>query len=321
MTWEQIPGRGTFEVSQAAVIENARKATAKGKIHAISLTDNPGGTPAMSPEIFCAEIKKTGIEPLVHFAMRDKNRNECESLLYGLAGIGVKNLLVLTGDYPTSTGFQGKAKPVFDLDSVQALQLIDALNKGLEDDSTGKKNILKPTDFFAGAVISPFKQTEAELMGQYFKLKKKIKAGAKFIVTQVGYDARKLQELILWAKINDYQIPFIANIYILPYGAGKTMNANRIPGCIVTDKLLAKLAEERTMPDKGKTARMDRAAKMYAIAKGLGFKGVHIGGQGTTYETVEYIIDKGEELAPQWEEFTSAFDFPAKRWFLSIRKR
>lgn len=320
VTWEQIPGRGAFEDSQAAVLENARKAAEKGKIHAVSLTDNPGGTPAISPEMFCAEIIKAGIEPLVHFAMRDKNRNECESLLYGLAGTGVRNLLVLTGDYPTSAGLQGKAKPVFDLDSVQALQMIDELNNGLEDDSTGKKNILKPTDFFAGAVISPFKQTEAELLCQYYKLKKKIKAGAKFIVMQVGYDVRKLQELILWAKINDYRVPLIANIYILPYSAGKTMNANRIPGCIVTDKLLAKLAEERTAPDKGKAARLDRAAKMYAIAKGLGFKGVHIGGQGKTYEIVDYIIDKGEELSPRWREFTGEFDFPQKDGFYLFEK-
>ena len=320
VTWEQVPGRGAFEDSQAAVIENARKAAAKGKIHAISLTDNPGGTPAISPEMFCAEIIKTGIEPLMHFAMRDKNRNECESLLYGLAGIGVKNLLMLTGDYPTSAGFQGKAKPVFDLDSVQALQMINVLNKGLEDDSTGKKNILKPTDFLAGAVISPFKQTEAEMMGQYYKLKKKVEAGAKFIVAQVGYDARKLQELILWAKISDCPIPFIANVYIVPYSAGKTMNANRIPGCIVTDKLLAKLAEERTAPDKGRAARLDRAAKMYAIAKGLGFRGVHIGGHGATYEMVEYIIDQGEELAPNWAEFIHEFDFPQKGGFYLFEK-
>ena len=77
--------------------------------------------------MFCAEIKKLGIEPLVHFALRDKNRNECESLLHGLTALGVRNLLILTGDYPASTGFKGKGKPVFDLDSVQALQLIEVI--------------------------------------------------------------------------------------------------------------------------------------------------------------------------------------------------
>ena len=216
ITWEQIPGRGAFEVSQEEVIENARKAASKGKIHAISMTDNPSGSPAISPEMLSAEIKKLGIEPLVHFALRDKNRNECESLLHGLSSLNVKNLLILTGDYPASTGFKGKGKPVFDLDSVQGLQLVEALNAGLEYDALGKKAILTPTDFFTGAAISPFKQTEEELMGQYYKLKKKIDAGAKFIITQVGYDARKLHELMQWLKINNYQTPLMANIYILP---------------------------------------------------------------------------------------------------------
>jgi methylenetetrahydrofolate reductase (NADPH) len=320
ITWEQIPGRGAFEISSEEVIENARKAADKGKIHAISLTDNPSGIPAMSPEMFCAEIKKQGIEPLVHFALRDRNRNECESLLYGLSVLGVRNLLILTGDYPATAGFKGKGKPVFDLDSVQALQLIEVLNAGLEDDSKGKKNVLMPTDFFAGSVISPFKQTEAELMGQYYKLKKKIEAGAKFVIMQVGYDARKLHELIQWEKVNDYHTPLLANIYILPHGGAKAMNANQIPGCVVTDKLMAKLDEERNAKDKGKEARLNRAAAMYAIARGMGFSGAHIGGQRVTYDMVEYVINRGEELLPSWKGLVAEFDFPQKDGFYLFEK-
>ena len=56
-------------------------------------------------------------------------------------------------------------------------------------------------------------------------------------------------------RLMNYHTPLMANIYILPYSAGKTMNANRIPGCIVTDKLLAKLEEERNAPDKGKVSQ------------------------------------------------------------------
>ena len=320
ITWEQIPGRGAFEAGQEEVIENARKAAGKSKIHAISLTDNPSGIPAVSPEMFCLEIKKLGIEPLVHFALRDKNRNECESLLHGISSLNVRNLLILTGDHPAPTGFKGTGKPVFDLDSVQGLQLVEALNAGLEYDFLGKKSILMPTDFFAGSVISPFKQTEAELMGQYYKLKKKIEAGSKFIVTQVGYDARKLHELVQWQKINNYHIPMMANIYILPYGTGRIMNANQIPGCVVTDKLLKQLDEERTAKDKGKTARLDRAAKMYAIARGLGYSGAHIGGHGASYEMVEYIINKGEELTLQWPELVTEFNFPQKDGFYLFEK-
>jgi methylenetetrahydrofolate reductase (NADPH) len=320
VTWELIPGRGAFEVTQQEVIENAHKAAIKGKIHAISLTDNPGGAPAISPEMFAAEIKRAGVEPLVHVALRDKNRNESESILHGLSMLHVKNLLILTGDYPSSAGFHGTAKPVFDLDSVHGLQLVEALNKGLEYEALGKKIFITPTDFFPGAAISPFKQTEAELMGQYYKLKMKIDAGAKFLVTQVGYDARKFHELLQWLRINNYNTPVMANIFILPYGAGRAMNTNKIPGCVVTDKLLAKLDEERKEQDKGKGARLDRAAKMYAFAKGMGYHGAHIGGHGITCDMVEYIIDKGEEFASNWEELVAEFDFTQKDGFYLFQK-
>lgn len=317
ITWEQIPGRGALETSQEEAMENARRAVSKGKgkLHGVSVTDNPGGNPAISTEMLCTEIKKLGIEPLVHIALRDKNRNEVESLLSGLAANDVRNLLMLTGDYPEASAFDSKPKPVFDIDSVQALQLIQKMNRGIEYENMGKIANLKPTDFFAGAAVSPFKAFESELMGQYFKLKKKIESGAKFIVLQVGYDVRKMHEVLTWLKVHEYPVPLLANIYVLPYGAAKTMNAGSIPGCVVTDKLLAKLDEERTAKDKGKQARLDRAAKMYALAKGLGYAGAHIGGHGISYDSVEYIITKGEELVPKWQEFLPEFDFPQNHGF------
>ena len=320
ITWEQIPGRGAFEMQQEELIENARRASEGGRIHAVSVTDNPGGNPAISTEILCTEVKKLGIEPLVHLAFRDKNRNQCESLLYGLAALGVRNLLMLTGDYPSSGGFQGRSKPVFDLDSVQGLQLVEMMNAGMEHEAMRRKTVLSPTDFFVGVAASPFKQQEAELMGQYYKLKKKIEAGAKFIITQVGYDARKLHELIQWLRVNGYDVPALVNIYTLPQGAARTMNANQIPGCVVTDKLLGELAKEREAKDKGRSARLDRAAKTYAIAKGMGYAGAHIGGHGMTYENVEYIIDKGEELSSNWQELVAEFDFPQKNGFYIFQK-
>lgn len=320
ITWEQVPGRGAFEMQQEKLIEDARRAASKGRIHAVSVTDNPGGNPAISTEMLCTEVRKLGIEPLVHLAFRDKNRNQCESLLYGLAALGVRNLLLLTGDYPSSGGFEGRAKPVFDLDSVHGLQLVEEINRGMEHEVMGRKATLAPTDFFAGASVSPFKQTEPELMGQYYKLKKKIEAGAKFIITQLGYDARKFHEILLWLKLNGYNIPVLANIYVLPYGAAKTMAANQIPGAVVTDKLLAEIGQERKAEDKGRSARLLRAAKMYAMAKGMGFAGAHIGGHGLTYEMLEYIMDKGEELTPNWRDFVAEFDYPQPNGFYFFEK-
>jgi methylenetetrahydrofolate reductase (NADPH) len=320
VTWEQIPGRGAFEIQQEQVFDNIRKAAEMGKIHAISVTDNPGGNPAISTEMLCAEVKRVGTEPLVHLACRDKNRSQIESMLYGLAASGVRNILALTGDYPSPEGFEGRPKPVFDVDSVNVVRLAEAMNRGLEHFTMGKKVTLAPTDLFVGVCVSSFKKLESELSAQYYKLKKKVEAGAKFIIIQVGYDARKFHEVLQWLRVNHYDVPVLANIYVLPLGAAKLMNGNKIPGCVVTDKLVSELAEEAKAPDKGKAARLLRSAKLYAIAKGMGYAGAHIGGHGITSDMVEYIMTKGEELSKDWEKLISEFDYPQPEGFYLFEK-
>ena len=320
VTWEQIPGRGAFEIQQEQVFDNIRKAAELGKIHAISVTDNPGGNPAISTEMLCAEVKRVGTEPLVHLACRDKNRSQIESMLYGLAASGVRNILALSGDYPSPEGFEGKPKPVFDMDPVNVARLVEAMNSGLEHHAMGKKVVLAPTDLFVGVCVSPFKQVEPEVMAQYFKLKKKIEAGAKFIITQIGYDARKYHELLQWLRVNHFDVPVLVNVYVLPYSTAKLMNSNKIPGCVVTDKLVSELAEEAKAPDKGKAGRLLRSAKLYAIAKGMGYAGAHIGGHGITSDMVEYIITKGEELSRDWEKLVPEFDYPQPEGFYFFEK-
>ncbi|MRR16436.1 MAG: methylenetetrahydrofolate reductase [Deltaproteobacteria bacterium] len=314
VTWELVPGRGAKESTQDRALAQAAQAAAGGKVQALTLTDNPGGTPAMSADFMGVEILQLGIEPLVHFTCKDKNRNQIESQLYALDRTGVRNLLVMSGDYPVS-GYHGRPAPVFDLDPVHVLQLIKDMNRGLA--YPGVKGVVRhqPSDFFAGAVVSPFKATEAEQMSQYFKLQKKIEAGAQFIVTQLGYDARKFHEVLLFMKQNNFNVPLIGNIYILPFGAARMMNRNDLPGSVVTDKLLAQLDQERKDPDKGEGARILRAARMYAIMKGMGFAGVHIGGHNIAYGQVEEIIRLGETLASEWLHLIQYFDYPIDNGF------
>ncbi|MGB9840755.1 methylenetetrahydrofolate reductase C-terminal domain-containing protein [Thermovenabulum sp.] len=319
ITWELVPGRGAFEKNQEEVLMAAEQAAKGGKIHAITLTDNPGGNPAILADYLALEIIKKGIEPLVHFTCKDRNRNQIESQLYALDRMGIRNLLVMTGDYPV-TGYKGRPMPVFDLDPVHVLELISKMNNGLEYPGIKGTVKHKPSDFFAGAVVSPFKATEAEQMVQYYKLKKKIEVGAQFIVTQLGYDARKFHEVIQYIRQQGWDIPVIGNIYVLPIGTAKAMNKNKIPGCVVTDKLVAELEKEAQAPDKGYKACLDRAAKMYAFMKGMNFDGVHIGGHNLKYEDVEYIIEKGEELSANWMDYIHEFDYPIPGGFYYYEK-
>ncbi|HSW57658.1 MAG TPA: methylenetetrahydrofolate reductase C-terminal domain-containing protein [Dehalococcoidales bacterium] len=320
VTWEQIPGPGAFEFRQETVLENARKAAAANRVCAISIVDNPGGNPAIATEILCSEIRKYGIEPMVHLAFRDRNRNQIESLLFQLAALDVNNLLVLSGDYPSQSGFAGTSKPVFDVDSVNGLQLIQAMNQGLEHDILRRKTRLAPTNFFTGVAFNPNKQQEAEVMGQYYKLKKKIAAGADFAILQIGYDARKMHEVKLWLEQQQHRLPVLTSIQVLTYSTAKSMHANRVPGCVVTDQLLNQIAEENRLPDKGRAARIMRAAKMLAISKGMGFKGTCISGHSLKYDEVEEVLERGNTLVPQWKDLIREFDFPQKQGFYYFEK-
>lgn len=314
ITCEFVPGRGKEGPSlDAAVLFSKEVAGTTPKIHAVSLTDNPGGNPAITPDALAPEIQKNGIDALVHFSCRDINRNAMESRLMALSRAGINNLLVITGDYPAG-GFEGNAAKVFDLDSVQAIKYVKALNAGLEIPGMKKGTVTKlpPTQFLVAAAVSPFKFTEAELLPQYFKMEKKIAAGADVIIPQLGYDMRKFLEVKRYLNSRGLKTPVLGNVYVLSYGAAKTMNAGLVPGCVVTDELVRILEEESKDPDKGKKKRLERAAKMVAAFKGMGFNGVHIGGFALKTEDFRYIINRAVELEPQWEQFIPELCFSRK---------
>jgi len=315
-TLELVPGRG----ARGKVIEDtmgmAEKAVQGGKIHALSITDNAGGHPALFPNVLGREICNLGMNPLIHFTCKDKNRNQIESILYALDRIGIENLLVMTGDYPLY-GFEGKAKPVYDLDSVQLLHLIKNMNEGkcIDGKAPGGGAECPPTRFLKGCAVSPFKMQEAEVLAQYFKLYKKAKAGADFVITQVGYDARKFDELLRFMQQQGIQVPIIGNVYVLNRPVARVMNKGDVPGCVVTDTLYRIIEQESKAPDKGKTARLTRAAKLIAVLKGIGYQGVHIGGPNIKYEDVEWVIGKSKEFSANWQDWVREFSFPQENGF------
>jgi len=315
-TLELVPGRGARGKVFEDTMRMAEKAIQGGKIHALSITDNAGGHPALFPNVLGREICGMGMNPIIHFTCKDKNRNQIESILYALDRIGIENLLVMTGDYPLY-GFEGKAKPVYDLDSIQLLHLIKTMNEGkcIDGKAPGGGTECLPTHFLKGCAVSPFKMQEAEVLAQYFKLVKKAKAGADFIITQVGYDARKFDEVLRFLRQQGIQVPIIGNVYVLNRPVAKVMNRGDVPGCVVTDPLYRMIEEESKAADKGKTARLTRAAKLIAVLKGIGYQGVHIGGPNLKYEDVEWMIEKAKEFSPVWDSLVKEFSFPQQDGF------
>ena len=308
VTCELVPGRGSCEANQAKDLEEGVRIWQTGRVHALSITDNPGGNPALLAECFAGDLMRQGITPLVHFSCKDRNRNQSQSQLYALQRQGMENLLVMSGDYPVS-GWKGRPRPVFDLDPVQLLGLIGDMNRGLAYATPRGEAYDQPSGFFAGAVVSPFKWTEAETVTQYAKLEKKLHAGAAFIIAQVGYDARKMEELMWFLRDSGSPVPVLANVYVMTLGAAKAMSRGSVPGCFVSDPFLRVLEEEGKAEDKGRQTRYLRAAKMVAVARGLGYAGVHIGGPGLTAEALEAILDGADELQGQWRDWAKELSF------------
>ena len=300
VTVEMIPGRGANEASQQHEMETMRQVYATGRVHAISITDNPSGNPAIMADAIAREFESEGICALTHFTCKDRSRNQVQGQLYALQRDGLENLLFMTGDCQTS-GWKGTSRPNFDLDSVTIQMLAADMNDGLVVQTRKGEMREEKANFFAGGCVNPFKYRTGEIIPQYLKAEKKIIAGAKFLITQLGYDSAKMKELQTYLRGRGYDTPLIANIFLLTRGAAKLMQSGDIAGTYVSDELMAKLEEEAKAEDKGRGARIERAAQMIAIAKGMGYQGVHIGGFGLDADMVVKLLDRSEELLDQWE--------------------
>jgi len=302
VTCELVPGRGFRGKEIDSVFTFSEAARASGLVHAVSLTDNAGGNPAILTDAIARELAQAGVEVIMHFSLKDTNRAMVESRAWALARQGIRNLLVLSGDYPVE-GALGLPQPVFDLDSVGALGLLKRMNRGLEITARGKTRTLEKTDFFLGAVASPFKWREALLYGQYAKLVKKVHSGAQFIITQLGYDSWKHVEFISHARRNlGIHAALLGSVYVLTAGAARIMRKGEVPGCYVGPELLAQVEREAEFPDKGRRARRERAALQVATLKGLGYQGAHIEGLSLQFEEVQEILGRARELQSYWRD-------------------
>jgi len=187
----------------------------------------------------CSLLKEKGFEPVFQVTCRDRNRLALQSDILSAAALGIKNLLILTGDHP-SLGDHPDAKPVFDLDSVQLLQTVRRLQEGF--DMKDNKLEGKPPKFCVGAVVNPGADP---LEPQIIKMEKKIGAGASFFQTQAIYDINVFENFL--DKTKHLKTTILAGIVLLKSaGMARYMNKN-VAGVFVPDNLIN---EMETTKDK-----------------------------------------------------------------------
>ncbi|MEO6002955.1 MAG: methylenetetrahydrofolate reductase C-terminal domain-containing protein [Opitutus sp.] len=278
----------------------------------ISITDNAGGNPQLAPTALGKPILYAGKEVVIHLTCKDLNRNALESEAWLLHSEGFNNILAMTGDYPVA-GAGGTAKPVFDIDSVGLISLLDQMNRGL-DPHENRGGVQRPrfdrTNFLTGAVTTNFKLLEGEVMPQYAKLDAKIRAGANFIINQIGFDARKKHELIAYLRERQLgHVPLIGNVYLLSARVADVFHEGRIPGVVVSRALRDLCAQHGADPDGGKAFFTELAAKQLAIYRGLGYRGAYLGGVHN-FPAIERILQLERSFGPNdWRQFAREISF------------
>jgi methylenetetrahydrofolate reductase (NADPH) len=343
---EVVPWRG--QLDDRAGARARRFAADLGDVPAVdvvSVTDGAGGRAVLSPETLAAELAAAGQRVLVHVTCRDRNRNELTSQGWRLASAGLTDLLVLSGDYPHE-GYLGMARPVFDLDSVALLQLYTALGR---TDGTGEvaagaailsraaaratgsvpgelvrsagaaRGPRSASPLHLGVAVNPFKRHARDAVPQYLKLERKAAAGARFAITQAGYDARRWHELTRYVADRALPLSLIAGVYVLSAGSARAFHAGRVPGVRVSDSLLAQAERWAAAPDKGRAFFLELAAAQVAVARGLGLAGVCLSGLSDAQDVSRVLDlagalggDRWRELLPQvsWSDPGEFWQYP-----------
>ncbi|AMV73049.1 5,10-methylenetetrahydrofolate reductase [Desulfuromonas sp. DDH964] len=253
--------------------EALAKAQQLSGVTAINVTDNQGANMRLSPLALAGMLVREGFEPILQLTCRDRNRMALQADLLGAAALGIENLLLLSGDH-ARFGDHPQARAVFDLDSVQLLQVADGLARG--SDMAGKALRGTPR-FFAGAAVTP-EAEPFELMFQKFD--KKIKNGARFFQTQAVFDTYRLKTFMAAAR--PLGVPVLLGVLLLKSARMARFLNDHIPGVRVPERLIARLE-----------GAADPRAEGVAIAREL------VAAARAECQGVHLMTLGGEELIPE----------------------
>lgn len=210
----------------------------KGVVDAVNITDNQTAVVRLSSIAAGAILVELGLEPIIQITTRDRNRIAIQSDLLGAYALGIRNLLCLTGDHP-SFGNHPQAKPVFDLDSIQLVQIVRDMRDAHRFQNGEEIPGLAPR-FFIGAAANPFADPSDY---RPYRLAKKVAAGADFVQTQLVYNVPKFREYM--KQVVDLglaeRVAILAGVGpIKSLGAARYM-ATKVPGMDVPDEIIERI--------------------------------------------------------------------------------
>ena len=226
---ELLPPRG-FQTDP--IIERARRLKAGG-VDVINVPDGQRAGARLSALALALLIEqKAEIETVLHYACRDRNLIGIQSDLLGAHAIGLRNLMLMTGD-PGRVGDYPDATAVFDVDSIGLTNVVARLNHGCD---VGGQAIGAPTAFHIGVSINPAAQNIDEELRRF---EYKVEAGAEFVVTRPVFDVAAFERLL--KRIEPAQLPILAGVFPFENARNAEFMANEVPGVRVPDGLIDRM--------------------------------------------------------------------------------
>ena len=234
---EIVPPRGVDATRMLADVAQLKRAG----VDAVNVPDGPRAQSRMGALLTSLLIEqRVGIETVTHYACRDRNLLGMLSDLLGASAVGLRNLLLITGD-PPKMGPYPSATAVFDIDAIGLTNLVNNLNHGRDP---GDNAIGAPTRFVIGVGVNP---APIDLEHELKRFAWKVEAGAEFAVTQPVFDPGQLENFL--RRTEGARIPIVAGIWPLVSVRNAEFLANEVPGVSVPESVIARM---RAAGDKSK---------------------------------------------------------------------
>jgi methionine synthase / methylenetetrahydrofolate reductase (NADH) len=231
---ELLPPRG-FESEPA--IQRARELKRYG-VDVVNIPDGLRSGARVSALALAVLVEQqAGIETVLHYSCRDRNLLGIQSDLLGAHAIGLRNLMLITGD-PGRVGDYPDATAVFDVDSIGLTNLVTRLNHGGD---VGGQPIGAPTAFHIGVSVNPAASNMDE---EFRRFDYKVEAGAEFVITRPVFDLGGFERLL--KRIESARLPIIAGVFPFDSARNAEFVANEVPGVRVPDALMERMRRTET---------------------------------------------------------------------------
>ncbi len=259
-------------------------------VDGVNIPDGPRAQTRMSAQATALLVEREiGMESVLHYCCRDRNLLGMMSDLLGAAALGLRNLLLITGD-PPKMGPYPDATAVFDIDSIGLTNMVNKLNHGLD---LGNNPIGQPTAFCIGVGVNP---GAINIDEEIKRFEYKVEAGAQYAITQPVFDTEQLREFL--KRIEHVRIPIVAGIWPLVSYRNAEFLHNEVPGVRVTASIMERMrvASEKSKED-GRDEGLKIARESLIEVRDL-IQGVQV---SAPFNNVRYALEVFEAL----DEFKS----------------